>query len=347
MSAQSNYEITWLIRRIFRRMAQVAGENLETFGITAADRAVLEFLYPDEALSVPEIAQRYDVSRQHVQVTVNALLEKGLVAKRPNPRHKRSDLIRLFRRRYTTCSSGFEKTIRGSSPSYSGTFRVRQLATTLKTLRELNQRLQCWRTEMTEKLKYHLRLQSPSRCWAPSAILWSWNTIAGLFDGPEMQAKHAIAALLLLGVARTVAVPGDGSHTDSEGDTAMKINLLEYRPPRIAMLLLAVAAATNLTVPMETIGPGSFQNLGSRHWRHGFLRDDASLVAIQENESSHLSDRRDRGAHHGRYLPVHAQSDVSRHADDADRYSNVHRHIAVLPGGSDALCYPELCVLPV
>ena len=35
-------------------------------------------------------------------------------------------------------------------------------------------------------------------------ILWSWNTIAGLFEGPEMQARHAIAVLLLLGLVRAV-----------------------------------------------------------------------------------------------------------------------------------------------
>lgn len=34
------------------------------------------------------------------------------------------------------------------------------------------------------------------------AVLWSWNTIAGLFGGPAMQFKHAIAVLVLLGTAR-------------------------------------------------------------------------------------------------------------------------------------------------
>lgn len=141
MSNESNYEITWLIRRIFRQMAHLAGESLEPFGISAADRAVLEFLFPDEALSVPEIAQRYAVSRQHVQVTVNALLEKGLVAKSPNPRHKRSSLI---------CLSGtgkklFERVRKNDSRLVGELFRDipdRQLAPTLKTLKKLHERLQ-------------------------------------------------------------------------------------------------------------------------------------------------------------------------------------------------------------
>ena len=89
------YEITWLIRRLFRALAQLADTYLQAHGLSAADRAVLEFLYPDAALSVPEIAARYQVSRQHIQVTVNTLLEDGFLESRPNPRHKRSPLFAL------------------------------------------------------------------------------------------------------------------------------------------------------------------------------------------------------------------------------------------------------------
>ena len=91
------YEVTWLIRRLFRAMAQFADRYLRAHGLSAADRAVLEFLYPENELTVPEIATRYQVSRQHVQVTVNALLEDGFLESRPNPRHKRSPLIALTR----------------------------------------------------------------------------------------------------------------------------------------------------------------------------------------------------------------------------------------------------------
>ena len=98
MSTMSpQYEVTWLIRRLFRAMGQTADQYLKSHGLSAADRAVLEFLYPEQALSVPEIASRYQVSRQHVQVTVNALLEDGFLEMRPNPRHKRSHLVALTR----------------------------------------------------------------------------------------------------------------------------------------------------------------------------------------------------------------------------------------------------------
>ena len=37
------------------------------------------------------------MTRQHVQVTVNDLLQDGFLETRPNPRHKRSPLIALTR----------------------------------------------------------------------------------------------------------------------------------------------------------------------------------------------------------------------------------------------------------
>ncbi|SFK27629.1 hypothetical protein SAMN05216302_100360 [Nitrosomonas aestuarii] len=39
------YQIIWLIRRLFRALAQQSSENLEDYGISVADRAVMEFLY--------------------------------------------------------------------------------------------------------------------------------------------------------------------------------------------------------------------------------------------------------------------------------------------------------------
>ena len=89
------YQITWLIRRIFRAMSKKADKYLESLGISASERAVMEFLHSDNRLSVPQIADRYDVTRQHVQATVNSLKERGLVDVQKNPRHARSPLIAL------------------------------------------------------------------------------------------------------------------------------------------------------------------------------------------------------------------------------------------------------------
>jgi DNA-binding MarR family transcriptional regulator len=179
MQAQSpQYEVTWLIRRVFRAMAQLADSYLRAHGLSAADRAVLEFLYPDGALSVPEIAARYQVSRQHVQVTVNTLLDDGFLQSRPNPRHKRSPLFAL---------------------THVG--------------RELFARCRpcIFTTSNKERLMSHFDIKHLLIAGvALSAIamtgLWSWNTLAELFGAPEAQFRHAIAALALLATLR-LAIP--------------------------------------------------------------------------------------------------------------------------------------------
>ena len=91
----AGYEVIWLVRRLFRSLAGMADGYLKDDELTAADRAVMEFLYPEEKLSVPSIAGKYGVSRQHVQITVNRLRSIGLLRAEANPRHKRSLLIRL------------------------------------------------------------------------------------------------------------------------------------------------------------------------------------------------------------------------------------------------------------
>jgi DNA-binding MarR family transcriptional regulator len=92
---RAGYEVIWLVRRLFRSLAATADRYLKDDELTTADRAVMEFLYPEEKLSVPSIANKYRVSRQHVQVTVNRLQSTGLVRTETNPQHKRSQLFRL------------------------------------------------------------------------------------------------------------------------------------------------------------------------------------------------------------------------------------------------------------
>jgi DNA-binding MarR family transcriptional regulator len=89
------YQIIWLIRRLFRSVGQKESQNLELFDISLSQRAVMEFLYLNKELSVPQIAQKYQVSRQHIQSNINSLLEKKLIDSRKNPKHKKSDLFFL------------------------------------------------------------------------------------------------------------------------------------------------------------------------------------------------------------------------------------------------------------
>ncbi|MCG6872736.1 MAG: MarR family transcriptional regulator [Gammaproteobacteria bacterium] len=92
------YQLIWQTRRLFQRLAREAERIEERMGVTASQRAVLEFLAHAEPQTVPQIARQRAVSRQHVQVTVNALAEAGLVEIVPNPGHKRSGHVRRTRR---------------------------------------------------------------------------------------------------------------------------------------------------------------------------------------------------------------------------------------------------------
>ena len=89
------YQITWLIRRAFRLMGVRVDQYLKDLGISACDRSVMEYLYPEQKLSVPQIAELYDVSRQHIQSIVNSLLQREIVELHDNPKHKRSALVSL------------------------------------------------------------------------------------------------------------------------------------------------------------------------------------------------------------------------------------------------------------
>ncbi|MBT4888935.1 MAG: winged helix-turn-helix transcriptional regulator, partial [Rhodospirillales bacterium] len=56
---------------------------------------IIACLRDDGQQSVPRIARKLDVGRQHIQRTVNDLMERDLVCRLPNPDHQRSWLINL------------------------------------------------------------------------------------------------------------------------------------------------------------------------------------------------------------------------------------------------------------
>ena len=134
--ADERYRVIWLVRRLFRALAQKSNEITAEFRLTSADRAVMEFLYPAKALSVPDIAKLYQVARQHVQVTANGLSEKGLLEARGNPRHKRSPLMALSGRGRQTFKAILAKDAEAIDLLFGG-FSDSKLKTTRQTLQAL------------------------------------------------------------------------------------------------------------------------------------------------------------------------------------------------------------------
>lgn len=140
MTSNDAYNVIWLVRRLFRAMTEQADAYLKDSDLTAADRAVMEFLYPDRELTVPDIARRYQVSRQHIQVTANGLLRSGLLRRSNNPNHKRSPLLRLSD---LGCKT-FSEIRRNESTLLDQLFsnvEIADVATTKRTLENLLDRL--------------------------------------------------------------------------------------------------------------------------------------------------------------------------------------------------------------
>lgn len=72
-------DLVWEVRRLFRELGQAADEALAPLGITAAERAFLEFLAKEkEPITLSEIARKRSVSRQHIHQTLSRLNQQWI-----------------------------------------------------------------------------------------------------------------------------------------------------------------------------------------------------------------------------------------------------------------------------
>lgn len=93
--AQKTYALIRQVRTCFNRLKGMADEMNRDLGVNASMRAVVESLSDNGDQTVPGIARSKGVSRQHIQVNMDALLALKLVEGRDNPAHKRSSLYTL------------------------------------------------------------------------------------------------------------------------------------------------------------------------------------------------------------------------------------------------------------
>lgn len=87
--------LTGAVRGAFNRLKALGDALHGDLEVTAAMRAVMETLADAGAMTVPQIAKLKGVTRQHVQMLADALVEAGLAAVKENPAHRRSSLIAL------------------------------------------------------------------------------------------------------------------------------------------------------------------------------------------------------------------------------------------------------------
>ncbi len=83
------------VRLLFHTLTHTAEALHRSRAINPSMRAVLEYLGRHGDSPVPRIAEARRVSRQHIQVIVNDLVESGLVELCTNPAHRRSKLATL------------------------------------------------------------------------------------------------------------------------------------------------------------------------------------------------------------------------------------------------------------
>lgn len=125
------------VRLLFHALVR-SGDRLHAAdAVPTGQRAVLEFLARNGPATVPDIARRRRVTRQHIQALVNPLVERGLVEPRPNPAHRRSPLMcltpdgeRTFRRMQQR-----EARVLGRVEGLVGDARLKRAAATLRSVR--------------------------------------------------------------------------------------------------------------------------------------------------------------------------------------------------------------------
>jgi len=90
---ESFYPLTLAVRRLFHQLGHGASALHRNIAVSGGMRAVLESVIEGGPQTVPGIARRRPVSRQHIQGLVNELLAGGYVEYIHNPAHKRSKLV--------------------------------------------------------------------------------------------------------------------------------------------------------------------------------------------------------------------------------------------------------------
>ncbi len=127
------------VRALFHRLRVAAGEAHGQGPLSGGQRGVLLELERNGPQTVPQMARKRLVSRQHIQVLVNRLVEEGLVELAGNPSHKRSNLVRLTAKGKGALEAMLDREQALMKQLAAGLSKkeLRNAAATLRTVREL------------------------------------------------------------------------------------------------------------------------------------------------------------------------------------------------------------------
>lgn len=121
---------------LFHRMRRFAENTYGDGEQSAARRGILRELAHAGPRTVPQMVEHRGVSRQHIQVVVNSLLEDGLVEAIKNPIHKRSSRIQLTSKGEAKVRE-IEHIDNQTLRSFSARFSKEELEQTTHTLNQL------------------------------------------------------------------------------------------------------------------------------------------------------------------------------------------------------------------
>lgn len=126
------------VRHLFQVLKSLADAVHRDSGLNASLRAVMEALIAGPR-TVPDIARSKSVTRQHIQLQVDELIETELAELRPNPAHQRSPLVALTRRGEALFASGRRREAPLIEQLAIG-LDARKAATTVQTLTAFRRR---------------------------------------------------------------------------------------------------------------------------------------------------------------------------------------------------------------
>lgn len=105
-------ELTLTLFRVSAHLIEHGNETVRTLGLTAAWWQVLGAIHRAQTpLSVSEIAREMGLMRQSVQRIVNVLIDRGFLARAPNPKHKRAPLVILTDKGQVAVTAAFQRQI--------------------------------------------------------------------------------------------------------------------------------------------------------------------------------------------------------------------------------------------
>ena len=138
---ESLYALTWMTRPLMQEVETAVERGLASSGMTVRQRAVMEILLRQGPLPVPALAEALHIQRQYVQIMVNEAMASGLVEKRPNPRHARSNLIALTKSGRTLIETVVAQE-HSLLHNLAGDLPAQDIQTALKVVQELHTRFQ-------------------------------------------------------------------------------------------------------------------------------------------------------------------------------------------------------------